>query len=218
MKIYAVLTTTVLISFLCTQHAVSQDSTGIYIVPEASLDFVLLPSYIEETYFEDPFEFNVNSYITVGAEIGKYFDFGQLGGYFRYGISVGPDDLEERNGGLNGEVEFDSYWNVGLNFHRILWQNKKTKNLKLELGYRAAGAFLYFKGDRAFDNPNSNNDRIEEFSESIFGMEGALNLRLGSRKAGRENRVVFLWEPIYIRLQNKGFGFGAQRIGLEIKI
>lgn len=126
MKIYAVLTTTVLISFLCTQHAVSQDSTGIYIVPEASLDFVLLPSYIEETYFEDPFEFNVNSYITVGAEIGKYFDFGQLGGYFRYGISVGPDDLEERNGGLNGEVEFDSYWNVGLNFHRILWQNKKN--------------------------------------------------------------------------------------------
>ncbi|MBO6620423.1 MAG: hypothetical protein JJ892_10035 [Balneola sp.] len=218
MKVSIVLTTGVLISFLFTRQTVCQDTTGVYIVPGASFDFVLLPSYIEENGFEDPFEFNVNGYITVGAEIGKYFDFGQLGGYFGYGISVGPDDLEERNGGLNGEVEFDSYWNVGLNFHRILWQNKKTKNLKLELGYRASGSFHHFKGDRAFDDPNSNNDRIEEFSESIFGMEGALNLRFGSRKAERENRVIFLWEPFYFRLQNKGFGFGAQRVGLEIKL
>lgn len=209
---------TIIFCFAVSIKATSQDTTGVYLVPQASFDFVLLPSYIEEANFEDPFEFNVNGYITVGAEIGKYIIFGQLGTFFRYGISVGPNDLEERGGGLNGEVEFDSYLNFGVSFHRIMWQNKQRRMLKIELGYRASGTYHHFQGDRAFDDPNSNNDRIEEFSESVFGMEGALNLRFGSRKAGRENRVSFLWEPIYLRLQNKGFGFGAQRIGLQIKL
>ena len=205
------------ISF-ATISSFAQDTTGVYIVPYASYDLTLLPSYINESGFEDPFEFNVNGYLSYGLGVGKFYSIGQLGAYFRYGKSILDDDYFEENGGLNGEVEFDSYWNLGISFHRRLWQNKEKRKLKISLGYRASATYHHFDGDRAFDDPNSNNDRIEKYSENIYGLESGLNLKFGSRKEGRKNRVSFLWEPVYFRLQNKGFGFGVQRVGLEVKL
>lgn len=216
MKIYAVLTTSVLISFLCTQHAVSQDSTGIYINPHISYDLTLLPSYIEEDGFEDPFEFNVAGYLSYGVAIGRNYNIGQFEVYFRYGKSILENDVK-KDGGLNGEVQFSTYSNIGISFRRNLWQNRESRKFKIQLGYRVSTTFHHFKGYRSF-NTNTNDDRIEKYSENIFGIESGLNLNFGSRKEGRKNRVSVLWEPVYFRLQNKGFGFGAQRIGLEIKI
>ena len=209
---------TIIFCLAVSMKAMSQDTTGVYFNPHLSYDLTLLPSYIEESGFEDPFEFNVTGYLSYGLEVGKFYPIGQLAVYFRYGKSILDDDHFEENGGLNGEVEFDSYWNLGISFQRRLWQNKERRKLKISLGYRGSATYHYFDGDRAFEDPNFNNDRIEKYTENIFGVESGLHFKFGSRKEGRENRVSFLWEPVYFRLQNKGFGFGVQRIGFEIKI
>lgn len=216
MKTYTVLTATILISFFNTEYIVSQDSTGIYINPYISYELTLLPSYIEEDGFEDPFEFNVSGYLSYGVAIGRIYNVGQFEAYFRYGKSILENDVK-KDGGLNGEVEFSTFSNVGISFRRNLWKNKESRKFKIELGYRVSATFHHFKGYRSF-NTNTNNDRIEQYTENIFGVESGLNLKFGSRKEGRKNRVSVLWEPVYFRLQNKGFGFGAQRIGFEIKI
>lgn len=73
---------------LATKNSFAQNTTGVYIVPYISYDLVLVPSYIEETLFEDPFEFNVAGYLSYGVGIGKFYPIGQLGAYFRYGKSI----------------------------------------------------------------------------------------------------------------------------------
>jgi hypothetical protein len=199
-------------------NSYSQDSTGVFITPNASFDFIILPSYInEDGGFEDPFDFNTNIYLVYGLDIGSHFPFGQLGTHFRYGQSLVPSRFD-KEGGLNGEVRFYSFWNVGVNFQRLLWQNNSSRTFMFGIGYRTSANFHRLIGERSFDMPGPN-DRIEDFQETLFGLEAGLNFRFGSRKEGRQNRVSLLWEPIYVRVMNKqAYAAGAHRIGININL
>ncbi|MFV1883725.1 MAG: hypothetical protein ACMZ7B_04505 [Balneola sp.] len=205
----------ILTTFLTPVRA--QDTTGVYISSDLSGQLVLLPSYINEEFYEDPFEFNLDGYLGFAFEVGKNLPIGQLGVYYRYGKSMQSYEFE-KDGGFNEEVDFESFSNIGINFKRKLWENKKRRKFELMLNYRTSATYHNFKGKQYFDGETFETGTIEDYSENIFGLELALYLQFGIRKEDNENKVKILWEPGYIRAQTKGFGIGVQKLGVQINL
>lgn len=198
-------------------HTKAQDTTGVYISVDISGQLVLLPSYINDEFIGDPFEFNVDGYLAFALEVGKKFPIGQLGVYYRYGENLQSYDFED-NGGFNEEVDFESFSNLGVNFKRVLWKNKQRRKLEMMLNYRASATYHNFKGEQYFDGETFETGTIEDFNESIFGLEMALYLQFGLRNSEKENRMKIIWEPSYIRVQTKGLGIGVQKLGVHINL
>lgn len=192
----------------------AQEVGSYYLFPSAGFEFSFIESFIDDEFYEDPFDFMIDGFLTFGLEAGKQFEFGQVGFQFRYGKALTEDYLEE-NGGFNEDVEFHSIWTAGVNYRKLFWENKKTKSFRFELGNRTSVNVHSFSGIQVFDT-DGNDDRVEDFGLFVLGAESGLFFNFGTRTDGKKSKVTVNWEPFYFRATTKGLGLGLQKLGISI--
>ncbi|MBO6535255.1 MAG: hypothetical protein JJ966_03465 [Balneolaceae bacterium] len=160
-------------------------------------------------------KYYIDGYLTYGAEVGLHHKRRRISAVFNIGNSIIEPSLRDL-GGFDGEIEVPDYFMLGTTLTQQLTRYKEPPNLVFNAGLRTSLVYSNYSGIQATDHPTDPfESTFKDYTMHTFGFESGFYVEIQTKPVNKPGISITL-EPLTIGASNKGFRFGATKVGFYI--